>query len=80
MSAQAPQDTIKPTIKELLDRHNITYFEFYEHCTDVPSDVIDVMYKQNTCIRKHGERMIAFINREAGTSYTLDDVFTKEVY
>ena len=70
----------KPTFKEILQRHAITYFYFYEHCMNVPTEDINALYNHNVCVRSRGEQMIAFLNKEAGTSYTLDDIYLAKMY
>jgi hypothetical protein len=69
----------KPTFKELLKRHNITYMEFYEYCDNVPTEDISIMYRHNRCTKSGAQKMLAFINKWAGTSYTIDDVFIEKM-
>ena len=70
----------KPTLKELLQRHNIPYTEFYELCLEVPTEDIIVMYKYHTCTRPRLEKMLKFINSRAGTAYTVEDVHVAKMY
>jgi hypothetical protein len=69
----------KPTLKELLKRHDITYIEFYEFC-QVPTEDISIMYRHNQGTKTRIQRMLAFINDRAKTSYTIDDIFIEKMF
>jgi hypothetical protein len=69
-----------PTLKELLKRHNISFEEFYEFCDEVPTEDISIMYKHNRCTKTGVQRMLAFINKWAGTSYTIEDIFIERMF
>jgi hypothetical protein len=71
--------TSKPTLKELLKRHNISYAAFYEFCQVLTED-ISVMYRHNRCTKASLEKMLAFINDCAKTSYTVDDIFVERMF
>lgn len=70
----------KPTFKELLEKHRITYFYFYEHCLHVSTAEIDAIYRDSVATRGGIEKAIAFINEEAGTNYTLADIHMEKIY
>jgi hypothetical protein len=70
----------KLTLKELLERHNIPYTEFYEFCLEVPTEDIHVMYRYHTCTRPGIEKMLTFINKRANTVYTPEDVYITKMY
>lgn len=72
-------ETIKPTLKELLKRHDISYAEFYQFC-QVPTEDLSIMYKHNRGTQTHLEKMLAFINDWAKTSSTLDDIFIEKMF
>jgi len=70
----------KPTFKELLDQHRITYFYFYAHCLRVPTTEIDAIYRDSVATRGGIEKAIAFLNEEVGTNYTLEDIHMEKIY
>jgi len=70
----------KPTLKELLERHNISYLEFYEHCVEVSTEEINATCNHNVCTRTGITKMIAWVNKHANTSYTIEDVYVEEMY
>lgn len=70
----------KPTLKELLERHNISYEEFYERCLEVPTADIKMMYQYHICTKAGLQKMIEFINRRAGTLYKVEDVEVAKMY
>jgi hypothetical protein len=69
----------KPTLKELLKRHDITYAEFYQLC-QVPTEDIHIMYRHNRGTKMRIQKMLAFINEWAKTSYTIDDIFVDKMF
>jgi hypothetical protein len=68
----------KPTLKDLLKRHDISYEEFYEFC-QVPTEDISVMYRHNWGTKTRIEKMLTFINDWAKTLYTIDDIFIERI-
>ena len=70
----------KPTFRELLARHNISYLEFYQQCLEVPTEDINVLYNHDLCTQSGLTNMIAWVNKHVNTSYTIEDVYVKEMY
>lgn len=70
----------KSTFRELLEKHRISYNCFYEQCLEVPTEDITVMYHHHTCTRSGIEKMLSFINKQAGTMYTIEDVYIVKLY
>jgi hypothetical protein len=80
MIGRGSMEKKKPTLKELLARHNIAFTHFYEYCMEVPTEDINMMYNHHTCTRTGILKMIAFINKQAGTAYTPEDVYIAKMY
>jgi predicted nuclease of predicted toxin-antitoxin system len=70
----------KPTFKDLLERHNIPYEEFYLNCMNVPTEDIRILYENNLCAITFLERMLRCLNLMADQNYTAEDVYVAHAY
>ena len=73
-------ESCKPTFKELLDRHHISFSQFYETCVMVPTEDIAVLYHYDMCLARNLQKMIAHVNSLTQQSYTTEDVYIKQMY
>jgi len=73
-------ETHKPTFKELLDRHHISFSQFYETCVTVPTEDIAALYHYDMCLASNLQKMIAHVNTLTQQSYTPEDVHIKQMY
>jgi hypothetical protein len=70
----------KPTFKDLLEKHHISFSQFYETCIRVPTEDINVLYLYNACFAPNLQRMITHLNLLAQQSYTVEDVYVEQMY
>lgn len=80
------QEKGKLTLKDILEKHNITLWEVYEKCNVVTMREIEVFYENNIGFRPILEHILHTVNglkHEKGDDteeYTLDAVSLRYIY
>lgn len=76
----------KPTLKEILEQHQIDLLEVYEKC-NVSLTEINALYENNIGLRPVIEQILRTVNSlkkekntETSEDYTLETMYTRHIY